>query len=263
MAVLVATAALLAACDGSKHDDQRADVNHYIEQENAVLRGTQHDFQALNEAYRKFSKGQLDPDMAIKDLSGAEKTIRTARADVAKLQPPDDARALHNKVLHYLDVNVFLADETAKLAGYMPASAAALEPLAKVNKSLQSELAGAKTAGAQAEALSRFAGALDRMLGKLRGLVVPQVLRTAHADQLVRLTTTRKLALRLRGALLDQDAEAVAKLLKRFRANNSGRGRRGNLAGAALDHYTRRIRELDDAYAAVSREQQRLDEALR
>ena len=179
MAVLAATAALLAACGGSDHDEQRADVNHYIEQENAVLRGAQHDFEALNEAYRKFSKGQLDADKAIKDLSGAEETIRTARADVAKLQPPADARALHDKVLHYLDVNVFLADETAKLAGYMPASAAALKPLAHVNESLQSGLADAKTASAQAGALSRFAGALDRMLGKLRGLVVPQVLRAA------------------------------------------------------------------------------------
>jgi hypothetical protein len=138
MAVLVATAAMLAACGGSKHDDQRADVNRYIEQENAVLRGAQHDFQALNEAYRKFTKGQLDAPKAIQDLSGAERTIRTARADVAKLQPPADARALHDKVLHYLDINVFLADETVKLASYMPASAAALKPLAQVNKSLQS-----------------------------------------------------------------------------------------------------------------------------
>ena len=263
MAVLAASAVLLAACGGADRDEQRADVNRYIEQENAVLRSAQADFRALNEAYRKFSKGQLEPHKAIEDLAAAERTIRGARADVAKLQPPADARALHDKVLHYLDVNVFLADETAKLAGYMPASAAALEPLAQVNKSLQSGLADADTATAQAEALERFAGALERMLGKLRKLVVPQVLRSAHTDQVERLTTTRKLALELREALLDQDAEAVARLLKRFRRNNAGGGRRGRLAGAALDHYTRRIRELDEAYAAVSREQQRLDEALR
>jgi hypothetical protein len=263
IAVLAASAALLAACGGSDKDEQRSEVNRYIEQENAVLRGAQHDFTALNEAYQKFSKGQLEPDKAIADLDKAERTIRGARADIAKLQPPADARALHDKVLHYLDVNVFLADETAKLAGYMPASAAALKPLAGVNKSLQTRLSDAKTASAQAGALKRFADALDRMLGKLDGLVVPQVLRTAHTDQMARLTTTRKLALELRGALLDQDAEAVAKLLKRFRANNSGQGKRSKLAGAALDHYTRRIRELDEAYAAVSREQQRLDTVLR
>lgn len=263
MAVLVASAALLAACGGSDTDDRRADVNRFIEQENAVLRGAQADFQAVNDAYRKFSKGKLDPAKAIDDLAGAERTIRDARADVARLRPPAGARALHDKVLHYLDVNVFLADETAKLAGYMPASAAALKPLTRVNESLQTGLSDATSASAQAAALQRFARALDGMLGKLRGLVVPQVLRPAHAGQVARLATTRKLALELRGALLDQDAEAVARLLKRFRANNSGRGRGGKLADAALDGYTRRIHELDDAYAAVSREQQRLDEVLR
>jgi hypothetical protein len=263
MAMLVASAGLLAACGGSDHEQQRSDVNRYIQRENAVLRGAQADFRALNEAYRKFSKGQLEPDKAIEDLAAAERTIRGARADVAKLQPPADARALHDKVLHYLDVNVFLADETAKLAGYMPGAQAALAPLDRVNRSLQSDLSDATDATAQAAALDDFAGALDRMLRKLRKLVVPQVLRPAHADQVRRLSTTRSLALRLRAALLDQDAEEVARLLKRFRANSAGRGERRKLAGAAHRHYTRRIRELDEAYAAVSREQQRLDEALR
>ena len=170
MAVLAASTVLLAACGGSNHDEQRADVNHFIEQENAVLRGAQDDFQALNEAYRKFSKGQLDADKAVADLAGAERTIRAARADVAKLQPPADARTLHDTVMHYLDVNVFLADETAKLAGYMPASATALMPLANVNKSLQTGLSGAKSARAQADALERFAGALAGISASCTGV---------------------------------------------------------------------------------------------
>jgi hypothetical protein len=262
MAVLVASAGLLAACGGSKDEGRRDDVNRYIEQENAVMRGAQADFAKLNDAYAKFSKGQLEDAQAKHDLANAERTIRDARADVAHLRPPADAQALHSKVLHYLDVNVFLADETAKLAGYMPDAQAALAPLGKVNNSLQTNLSDAADATAQAAALDRFARALDRMLGKLHELVVPQVLRPAHGDQVRRLTTTRSLARDLRAALLDQDAEEVARLLKRFRANSAG-GARRKLADAALRHYTRRIRELDDAYAAVSREQQRLDEALR
>lgn len=260
-ALLLALAAALGGCGGSG-DDARERVEAFVDRANTVQARYAPQFERANEAYTSFVRGGLGDAAAARDLGAAQEAIREARADVAALEPPAEARTLHDRLLRFLDVNLDLARQTTRMAVYRPGAEDALAPLDRVNRRLDDRLAGAADAPEQARALGRFERSLEEILGALRGLRPPAVLRPTHADQIRRLAATRSLAGRLRRALLDEDAAEVARLIERFRSNARDRGGRRKLAAAAVRRYDERYQQLTEAYADVQREQARLDRAL-
>lgn len=256
--LLLLVLAVGAAACGDDDPSPRERVEQYIRSANSVERRFAGEFKLANEAYVAYSRGELQPERAESDLTRATRSIRSARAEVAELRPPADARPLHAKYLRYLNMNLMFARETARLAVYTPGAERALAPLDRVNRQLNRRLQEAAEPAQQADALRRFARGLDGMLRDLRELQVPQVLQPTHGDQVRRLTATRSLAAQLRDALLDQDAERVALLLERFRAEKADRRARRLLARRAIRRYEHRYRALGDAYADVQREQGRL-----
>ena len=230
---------------------------------NTVARRFAGEFEQANAAYVAYSRGELRPAAARTDLTAAAAAIRTARGDVAELDPPADARSMHEKYLRYLDMNIGFAEQTLRLAVYTPGAARALKPLDRVNRRLDRQLSAATEPGEQADALRRFTRSLDGMLADLRALAVPAVLRPTHRDQIRRLGSTRSLARQLRDALIDQDARRVARLLERFRAGGGDRTGSRKLAAKAIRGYERRYKALSDAYADLQREQSRLDREFR
>jgi hypothetical protein len=251
----------LAACGGGG-DDARSQVNTYIEQANAVQRRSADDLERVNASYQAFARGTLEPEQAAADMARAQRVVRAVRERLADLRPPADARALHRKLVAYLDMNLGMARETARLAAYVPRAIAATAPLARANRRMRAALRAAATPADQAAALDRFARGLGGMLRDLRRLDPPPVLRPAHGDQIARLTSTRSLAVQLHDALVAQDAQGVARLLDRFRSAASDRRPRTKLAARALAAYNRRLQALNGAYADVQREQVRLDRTL-
>jgi hypothetical protein len=251
----------LAACGGG-NDDARGRVNAYIEQANTAQQRSAKDLERINASYQAFARGTIEPRRATADMATAQRVIRTVRERVAALQPPADARGLHGKLVAYLDMNLGLARETARLATYVPRATAATAPLAGDNRRMRRALRAAATPVDQAAALDRFARSLGGMLRDLRRLDPPPVLRPAHGDQIARLTSTRSLAVQLHDALVAQDAQGVARLLERFRSAASARRPRAKLAARAIDAYNRRLQALNAAYAGVQREQVRLDRTL-
>jgi hypothetical protein len=251
----------LAACGGGS-DDARAQVNAYIAQANTVQQRSAKDLERINASYQSFARGTLEPEQAAADMARARRVVRAARERLAALRPPADARALHGKLMAYLDMNLGMARETARLAAYVPRATAATAPLARANRRMRRALRAAATPVDQAAALDRFARGLGGMLRDLRRLDPPPVLRPAHGDQIARLTATRSLAVQLHDALVAQDAQGVARLLDRFRSAASARRSRTKLAARAVDAYNRRLQALNGAYAAVQREQVRLDRTL-
>lgn len=227
------------------------------------MQRAQPDFQRANESYLAYARGELKPDAAAEQAVEAERSISNARDGLTVLDPPADAQPLHDGLVRYLSLNVEIARETARLARYVPAAQSALRPLGKANRRLQSGLAAAKESEAQAAALRRFSAAVGATLRRLRALEPPAVLQPAHDDQVRRLGVTRRLAGRLRRALIAQDAERVAVLLKRFRRTASDRRSPRLPADQALARYTRRLEQLNEAYADVQREQTKLDRGLR
>ena len=59
---------------------------------NTVARRFAGEFEQANAAYVAYSRGELRPARARTDLTAAAAAIRTARGDVAELDPPPDAQ---------------------------------------------------------------------------------------------------------------------------------------------------------------------------
>ena len=254
--------AVLAGC-GSGDDDPRSRVRAYLDSANAVQRGAGDELKRAGDAYTAFARGELGSRAAVRQMERSESDIRAVRDELAALQPPREARPLHSKLQRVYDMNLELAHETALLAAYQRRSNRMLAPLDRYNRALDASLRRAEGPDEQASALARFAHRLRGVERKLERLDLPFVLRVPHGDQLARVQATRSLAERLRGALEAQDAEGVARLLKRFRRAGDERRPRRKLARRALVEYERRYRQLNDAYAEAYRELARLDNTTR
>jgi hypothetical protein len=258
----VVLVAALAGCGGGD-DDPRSRVSDYLDGANALQQRADGQFKRANAAYAAFARGELRPRVAVERLQRSEADIRTARDELAGLHPPREARAFQSKLLRVYDMNLELAHETALLADYRRGSDAVLAPLDRYNRRLGAALRRANGPDDQTGALRVFATRLGGVIRRLEALEVPPVLRIQHQDQIARLGATRSLADRLRAALEAQDAEEVARLLKRFRSSAGERRPRRRLSRRAIKQYNRRYSLLNDAYADVYRELSHLDKTLR
>ncbi len=243
---------------GACGDDGREGVKGYIERANAIQEQAAPEFERAQRVYIRFSKGKLPPRVAADRLAGAEQTIRSARADIAELDPPSDAAGLHRSLLHVYDLNAGLAEETTQLGRYLPAFAEALEPLEAAGRRLRAGLSDSSDAAAQEEAFGAYAEALDAVVGDLEALEPPPLLASSHRAQVRRLSRTRTLARGLETAIGEQDSKEVARLLLRFRRLNSRAGRVG-LPPEAVRAYNERVRAVTEAESAVRREQRELN----
>jgi outer membrane murein-binding lipoprotein Lpp len=258
MVAVALAAALLAGCGG---DDRRDEVEAYIQKANSIQRQSAKDFKQANDTYLAYSRNKLKGGTAVMRLEQARDNIEKAENRLSAIKPPAEARRLHVRLLRVYSLNIDFAHQTALLARYLQAAGAALSPLDKANRRLRQGLRS-RTPGKQADALGEFVRALDRTLRALRSQEVPLVLVPTHGDQVRRLADTRRVSDLLRSALDDQDAKRVAGLLKRFRNLSTARKPRTALARQAIRQYDRRYKQLNEAYAEVTREQGRLQEEL-
>jgi hypothetical protein len=261
VAGLLAAATGLVACGGDG-EGPRDRVATYIKHANAIQRAYAPQLKRANAAYVSFSRSQGSDDSAVAALTGARGDVRRVRAEVRRLEPPAQARRLHAQLLRVFDMNVYFADETARLAAYQRDSQSATAPLARIDRRLRSELRTARAPKAQERALGRFAAGLGAALRRLDALAVPRVLAPQHEAQVRRLTSIRRLAVELRTALRKQQAERVARLVKAFRGNGRAPSASTALTRRALADYNRRYRALAEANADLAREQARLDRSL-
>jgi hypothetical protein len=210
--------------------------------------------------YAAYSAGRLAPGRAVRDLAGAEASIRSARGQVVRLHPPADAQELHRRLVHLYDLDIGLAGETTELARYTPAAARALRPLAAANRRLSSALRASAGKAEQQRALRSYAGAVGIAVAGLRRLQPPPVLASSHRAEIAQLRAARSLALKLQQAIGAGDAQRVAALLVRFRS--LGGTSSGGLGARALRAYERRYRAIGTAQTAVTQEELRLQKKL-
>jgi len=219
LAGLVMTA--LVACEGD--DDARADVARYVEHSNAVQQRFALAFRRANHAYLTFSRGELSPERALGQLGAAERTIGSARDELAALKPPAPRPAAARAAARVLrpEPSVRPANASTRRVPARrtrgAAAAAGDQPPAPVAP--QRSNRGVRRPR-HSPPLPR---SLTQMQRALRAIDAPQLLRASHERQLRRLNTSRRLAQRLRRAILDADAAAVARLLQRFRQSASTR----------------------------------------
>jgi len=260
MATLIAVVAvaLLPGCG----DDERDSVERYIERANAIQARFASQYRQANDAYARFVRGDLDPTSADLELSAAERALRDAEAQLARVEPPPSASRLHRQLLRVFDMNADFAAETTALARYLPAARTVLQHVGASGESLSAGLRAAETPARQSAALARYARAIDRRYGALYALKPPPVLQATHRDQLLRLTASSRLARRLRAATEARDPRRVARLVLEFREVSRRSGHGGRLTRRAIREYSERYEALSGAAAAMRREQRRLEQRL-
>jgi hypothetical protein len=257
-ACALASALALSACGETSRDR----VTRYIEDANRIQRQSAPQFKRANDAYARFSRNQRDATATVRDLTAAERSIRTTRARIAQLRPPAEAAVLHRRLLRVFDANAAMASETRRLARYLPVAERVVAPLGQISARLRRSLAAASDPVRQARALGRYAASLGGLLSKLRRLEPPPVLVPTHRGQITRLSAARRLARRLRSALVEQDAKRVARLLLRFRRLDARRSRERSLVSRSIRAYNRRYRAIAKIVQDAQRERSRLERAL-
>jgi hypothetical protein len=261
---LAVTAALcaiagLGGCGGTSTRDR---VAAYIRAVDGVQARSGTKLAASDLVYQQFSQGKLTPSAAAPLMAAATKAISSTRAQIAAVAAPAPARVLRQRLLAVYDANLELARESATLARFTPAAADALRPLSKLNAALNARLRAGAGAQKQASALALYAQGLGTVIAALRRLKPPPVLATSHHQQIARLSSVRFLAGSLKAALASGNAKSTALLLLRFRTANQSSPSAG-INDLALLAYDIRLRAIDEATAALRREQLRLDRAYR
>lgn len=249
---------VVGGCGGESDRDR---VEGYLDDANAIQKRSAPAFRRANKIYARFSTGDLPRTRAPEELARAEGSIRSARARLAKLDPPKETAELHRRLLRVYDLNARLARETTQLARYLPAAAAALQPLSRVNRRLRERLGSSAGPEAQGQALGQYAETLKGVAARLKRLRPPPVLAASDRARIERLTLTRKLAAGLQSAIEGRDPRRVAQLLLRFRRVNAEQPTR-TFATQSLRAYNRRYREVFRAAGAVQQERRRIERSL-
>jgi hypothetical protein len=242
-------------------NDERDSVERYIARVNAVQQRFAPQFEHANESYARFAEGEVTAMRANRELSAAEGALRDAHTQLARVEPPPRASELHRRLLRVVELNAAFAAESTALARYLPAARKILRRVAAIGERLRTRLRAATTPDAQAEALTRYARAIQHRYDDLYELEPPPILLATHRAQLVRLSASSRLARQLRSASEARDSARVARLLVEFRAV-SRQSERGRVTRRAVREYNERYRAINREAAAMRREQGSLEQRL-
>ncbi|MDA0181623.1 hypothetical protein OJ997_15060 [Solirubrobacter phytolaccae] len=259
LSLAVLAAPLFAAGCGGE-DPDRAEVRSYLERVNAVQSSQKAVLVRADTVLRGYAERK---PIGAPALAGVADGVRGVRAEVAAVKPPPAAREVHERLLKIYDIDAGLVAETERMVTYQDAAPAALAPLDRASAKLRRDLDRAKTAPSQARALKRFGASLTRVGKRLRALKAPALLQPAHAAQIKRLASTRKLSAQLETAVRKKDSRRVAKLLLHFRKNTTSKRAERRLTQRGIDLHTERLRELTAAQTELGRAQARLNRTFR
>ena len=256
LAVLVIT-----GCGSSAKSKRRDAVNAYLGRVETIQQHFRPSFDLANAAYRDFSKGEPGKRQ-VNRLRGAEVSILAARNALQALNPPEDARELHRELLHLYDLNAELGLEVITLQEFLPGVKRVLGGLGNVNKSYRGSLAGARTAGAQSDALDAYGNAVATVVARFRRLAPPPALRPWKGSQIVRLQRIVDTAQTLAKALRVGDRVASKALIARFRFLLSRQPNVSEAQHNAVKAYDSRLVGLSKLQGKIAREHQRLQDLL-
>ena len=248
---------------GSQKETPRTDIAAYIERANAVQLRAAPAVRQAGAVYAEQAKGRLAPARQLRELRSAEAALEGTRDQLGTLDPPTEARRLHDLLLRVLELDVTLTRQTVRLASYAQSAPRILRPLGPAGRRLGRRLKRQDAPEEQAASIGAYVSTLDRMLRGLGRLEVPSVLRPTHEDQVRRLEKTRSLARQLRLAAAAADAERLARLLMRFaKAGGTTLLEERELAKRGLASYAAQLRRLESARGRLVREQIRLNREI-
>ena len=261
---LIALAALLAGCGGDDDAERRREaLADYIRDANRLQQRSATAYAEADQALRAFALSGKAAARSEQQLGEAVVTLTEARRDLAKLRPPPDAAKLHFDSVKLLDEQVGLARALQGLAGFLPEAGAIIAAAEDGRKTLQRSLGAADTGAEQADAARAYARSAGRTADDFAALEPPAILRTWHAGQLELLRRSESLAGRLATALDDGDEAAIDRVLADFEEIGREATATARAQVVAVRAFNRRVERQRELVRAITREQSRLDVAVR
>ena len=252
---------VVSGCGSSAKDKRRNAVNDYLTKVDHIQTRFAPSFNLANQAYRDFARGKGGKKQLAK-LRGAEIAIVGAREALQQLDPPSDARKLHQQLLKLYDLNAALGLEAITLQQFLPDVQHVLKDLARVNSSYRKGLAGSSTAGAQADALDAYSNAVAGVIKEFKGMAPPPALRPWRSAQMTRLQQIADTGHLLAKALRVGDRNAVTGLIKRFRFLLSHQPNVSQAQHDAVKSYDQRLVGITRLQGKIQAEHQRLQNLL-
>jgi hypothetical protein len=250
-----------SGCGSSAKDKRRNAVNDYLNRVDQIQTRFAPSFQLANEAYRDFARGKGGKKQLAR-LRGAEIAIVGAREALQQLQPPADARKLHQQLVRLYDLDAALGLEAITLQQFLPQVRQVLRDLARVNKSYRTSLAKTSTAGEQATALDSYANAVEKVVKQFETMAPPPALQPWRASQTTRLQQIADTGHQLAAALRAGDRNAVTGLIKRFRFLLSHQPNVSQAQHDAVKAYDNRLVGITRLQGKIQAEHQRLQNLL-
>lgn len=256
---LLLLAALAAGCGGG--DARQEAVEDYIERANQAQEQFEPGVRAAQSAIRSFAAGRAGPQLAER-LRRAATTMRSARATLAAVEPPSEARSLHALLLELLDLQAGLSLELSLAARYLPAAVEAIAPTDLAGAELARVLRQAGSGEEQAAALAAYADEVEGTLAGFDRLAPPPVLGPWHGAQVDRLRASGNLAAGLAAAIEQGDRAAIDRALKAFVDESPDAAAAQRAQEEAVEAFNRRLEQQQELLGTIFREQLELAEEL-
>jgi hypothetical protein len=262
--VVVAIALIVAVLVGFRPRDQkpkvnrRADVAEYIVRVGRIQTSMAAKIRTVDSAYKQFAKQPKSIAARVQQYRNAEHTLAVLRDQLRIAVAPPDARRLKRLLVQLANENVDVAKIVTDLASYLPALAAAQQPLTTAVLALRTDVKAAKTAHAQADAFDAYAAATTRIAKSVASLRAPSLFeaaRDAESGQLRRLSSIAAgIADALRTKQVRTAQRLVADLAKEQSKSSVARAQR-----AAAIAYNARLSAISRTAKAIERERVRLE----
>jgi hypothetical protein len=259
--LVLLTVLVVSGCGSSEKSKRRDAVNEYLGRVETIQLRFVPSFNVANQAYRDFAKGKGGKKQ-LQKLRGAEVSIIAARTALEQLQPPPDARKLHEQLLKLYDLDAALGLEAITLQQFLPSVRLVLQDLARVNNSYRQDLASTSTAGEQATALDRYSDAVAGVVTDFRRLSPPSALRPWRNSQVTRLQQIVSTGHLLAQALRVGDRAPATALIKRFRFLLSHQPNVSQAQHDAVKAYDDRLVGISRLQGKIQAEHQRLQNLL-
>jgi hypothetical protein len=255
---LLALAAVLVGCGGG--DDRRQAAAEYLQAANRAQAAFRPAFEQAGVALQEYAAEGGPTATTAAELRDAYSALIGAREALSLVEPPEEARSLHNDLRRLLDVQARLALELSLVSTYLPAADAALRPSQDGGRALAQELERADTAEEQRAALRAYARSVGRSLEALDGLAPPPLLRPWHDGERDRLQASRRLALDVAAATEGGDREAIERALKAFEEAASDPASIRLAQAAAVRSFNRQVDQQLRLVARIAGAQAELEE---
>jgi len=259
-AAAAALAVVALAGYGGAKDSRRGDVNDYIARVNAVARDAAAPWTKARKAYLAVGRGAIT-SRELRTLAAAPATIRSLRARIAAVTPPDEAKRLHAALLRLLDMDARFAEEVTLFARYVRAVGPIEKRLRADTAYLRTALKQSRVSAAQQRALTAYAKRLSGLVAQLGRLRPPAALAPWHDEQTARIVTLRKGARDVTDGLAHGDAALARRGLDAL----TGSATSSTVTAAdrrAVVAYNARLKRIRAAAATVAREHERLAREL-